>query len=102
MSFWVYMLRCADDKFYVGHTDSLEARIAQHQSGATGGFTASRLPVTLVFSEEFSSRQEALERERQLKGWSRAKKAALCRGDWGQIRSLSRIRSSFDKLRTNG
>jgi predicted GIY-YIG superfamily endonuclease len=100
--FWVYLLLCADDSFYVGHTDNLEARIAEHHAGARGGFTLSRRPVTVVFTEEFPSRDEALVRERQIKGWSRAKKKALCRGDWDEIRRLASDRSSFDKLRTNG
>jgi putative endonuclease len=54
------------------------------------GYTASRLPVTLVFSEEFSTRVDALARERQIKGWTRKKKAALIRGDWAEVSRLAR------------
>ena len=89
MSFHAYMLRCADGSFYVGHTDALEHRIAQHQSGAIEGFTQARRPVEHVWSQDFPTRVEALEAERQLKGWSRAKKEALIVGDWGTIRNLA-------------
>lgn len=85
MSFRAYMLRCADGTYYTGHTDDLELRLAQHASGEMGGYTASRLPVELVWSEAFGSRAEALEAELKVKGWSRAKKEALIRGDWEKV-----------------
>jgi tRNA/rRNA methyltransferase len=87
--FAAYMLRCSDGSYYVGHTDDLDQRIAQHQTGAVGGYTSTRLPVTLVWSESFSARDEALAAEQQIKGWSRAKKEALIAGDWESIRSLA-------------
>ena len=94
MSFYAYMLRCSDGSYYIGHTDSLERRIAQHQHGELPGYTHNRRPVTLIWSQDFPSRIEALEAERQLKGWSRAKKEALAAGDWEAVRLLSR--KSFD------
>jgi putative endonuclease len=90
MSFWAYMLHCADRTFYVGHTDDLDLRIAQHQHGELPGYTATRRPLKLVWSDEFPTRYEALEAERQIKGWSRAKKLALIRGDWRAISELAR------------
>ena len=90
MVFWVYILRCSDGSYYTGHTDDLERRIAQHQSGEIQCYASERLPVQLVFSEEFQTREEALERERQVKGWSREKKEALIRGDWKEISRLAR------------
>lgn len=75
------MLKCSDGHFYVGHTDNLESRIAGHQSGLIGGYTRSRRPVELVWHQEFATRDEALAAERQIKGWSRAKKQALIVGD---------------------
>jgi predicted GIY-YIG superfamily endonuclease len=60
MSFWAYMLHCRGGSFYVGHTDNLEDRVAQHQSGSIRGFTRDHLPVKLVWSQEFSTRYEAL------------------------------------------
>jgi predicted GIY-YIG superfamily endonuclease len=94
MAFWVYILRCADASFYTGHTDNLDLRIAQHKTGETGGYTASRLPVELVFSQACATREEALEAERQIKGWSRAKKEALTRGDWNEVSRLARKKGS--------
>ena len=99
MSFWAYMLRCSDGSYYVGHTDDLETRIGAHQSGLIKGYTQKRRPVTLVWSQEFSERDEAFRAERQVKGWSRAKKEAMIRGDWDGVQLLSRklfLRSSFD------
>ncbi len=89
MGFWAYMLHCRGGAFYVGHTDDLDARMAQHKSGALAGFTAERLPVELVWSEEFPTRQDAFEVERRIKGWTQAKKLALIRGDWGRIAGLA-------------
>ena len=82
MAFWTYILRCSDGAYYTGHTDNLEQRIGQHQLGEIPGFTSERRPVQLVFSQEFSAREEALRAELKIKSWSRAKKEALIRGDW--------------------
>jgi putative endonuclease len=92
MSFWAYMLHCADRSFYVGHTDDLEVRIGAHHSGLVPGYTSRRRPVTLVWSQEFPTRYEALSAERQIKGWSRCKKLALIRGDWPLISVLAHNR----------
>jgi predicted GIY-YIG superfamily endonuclease len=89
MSFWVYILRCADGSYYTGHTDNLEKRIAEHQAGEIEGYTSTRLPVKLVFSQEFSSREEVLTCERQIKGWNRKKQEALMRGDWAEVSRLA-------------
>ncbi|MGN6850121.1 MAG: GIY-YIG nuclease family protein [Sphingomicrobium sp.] len=97
------MLRCADGSFYVGHTDDLEVRFGAHQSGLMKGYTQKRRPVTLVWQQEFAERDEAFRAERRIKGWSRAKKEALIRGDWDALQLLSRkifLRSSFDTPRT--
>jgi len=92
MAFWTYMLHCAGGSFYVGHTDNLEQRIAQHDAGLFRGYTAMRLPARLVWSECFQTRIEALDCERRIKGWSRAKKLALIRGDWQGISAAARNR----------
>ena len=75
--FFTYILRCSDRPYYVGHTDELDQRIAQHGSGLGSGYTATRLPIALVWFEEFPSREEAKAAEAQLKKWSRRKKEAL-------------------------
>ena len=92
MAYFAYMLRCSDGSYYVGHTDDLEQRFAQHQSGAFGGYTARRRPVALVWSEAFQTRDDAFAIERKLKGWSRAKKGALIAGNWPLISQLARSR----------
>lgn len=92
MAFRVYLLRCADGSYYAGHTDDLDKRIGEHMTGACGGHTATRLPVELVWSQECPTRIEALQFERRIKGWSRAKKEALIRGDWDEISRLAKNR----------
>ena len=90
MDFYAYMLLCSDGHYYVGHTDDLDTRFAQHQAGTIPGYTQKRRPVTLVWSDRFSDRDQAFAAERQIKGWSRAKKEALIRGDWLALQSLAR------------
>ena len=89
LAYYVYMLRCSDGPYYVGHTNDLEQRIAAHERGAIEGCTLSRRPVKLVLSDRFSRRLEAFHRERRIKGWSRAKKEALIKGDWDGLVELS-------------
>ena len=93
MSFYVYILRCSDSSYYVGHTDNLEARLMAHERGEIPGHTYSRRPVELVFADGFPSREAAFERERQIKGWRRAKKEALIRRDWDLLRRLASARA---------
>jgi predicted GIY-YIG superfamily endonuclease len=101
MGFWAYMLHCADRSFYVGHTENLDERIGAHQSGLIRGYTSTRLPVVLVWSDEFPSRYEALQAERQIKGWSRKKKMALIRGDWTLISELARNSEEKERASTS-
>jgi putative endonuclease len=88
---YAYMLRCADGSYYVGSTRSgLEERIAAHNAGQFGGYTSSRLPVTLVWSQEFQRITDAIAAERQIKGGSRAKKEALIKENFYLIRRLAK------------
>jgi putative endonuclease len=94
---YVYILRCADGSYYAGkyQGDRLEWRIADHNSGiCPNAYAAKRRPVTLVWSTWFGRYDEAVSFERRLKGWSRAKKEALMRGDEAALKSLSKRRSS--------
>lgn len=93
MSFFAYILKCNDGSYYTGHTDDLDTRFAQHQAGTLGGYTAKRLPVALVWSDSFPTRDEAFATERRIKSWSRAKKEALIAGDWDLLSRLSRNRA---------
>jgi putative endonuclease len=91
MGAYVYIVRCCDGSFYTGSTrGSLEDRINQHNAGSYGGYTATRRPVTLLYSEYFDRITDAISAERQIKGWSRAKKMALARGDFDTLKLLSR------------
>ena len=90
MAFWVYILRCADCSYYTGHTDNLDQRIGEHRSGTYPVYTANRLPVELTWSQECTTREEALTAELQIKGWSRKKKEAMMRGDWKDVALLAK------------
>ena len=85
MSFWTYILRCSNGIYYTGHTDDIDRRIAEHQSGAIKGYTYDKRPVEFMWAEEFPTRAEALEAELRVKGWSRAKKEALIAGNWKRL-----------------
>ncbi len=93
MAFYVYMLRCSDDSIYVGHTEDLEACLAAHRQRMYCGYTAQRLPVSLIFAEQFASRDEAFAAERRIKGWAKKKKFALARGDYDLVVRLAAVRS---------
>ena len=89
MAAWTYMLRCADRSYYVGCTTNIDQRPGEHQAGTFGCYTATRGPVEMVWAEEFPTIGQAITVERQLKGWSRAKKEALIRGDFDGLPGLS-------------
>jgi putative endonuclease len=91
---YVYSLPCSDGSYYVGHTNNLELRMWAHEHGEGGDYTSSRLPVTLVFSEELPSVHDAFLAERQVKGWSRAKKRALIRRYFEALVELSKNRQA--------
>ena len=97
---WLYMLKCADGSYYIGTSRiPLEQRIAEHNAGRYGGYTSTRRPVALVFSQSFERISDAISAERQVKGWSRAKKEALIRGDFSALPELSRRRGSHPSRR---
>jgi len=85
LPFFAYRLQCADQSYYVGHTDNMEKRLLEHQEGAQCADTQTRRPVQLVWSQEFASREEALAAALQIKRWSRAKKQALASGDFAGL-----------------
>ena len=85
-TFVVYILKCSDESYYVGHTDQIEQRISQHKQGFIDGYTSQRLPVELVFMQYFGTRAEALVSEQKIKNWSRKKKEALIQRDWESLK----------------
>ena len=91
--FYVYMLKCNDQSIYTGHTDDIEKRISEHNMGTGSSYTAKRLPIKAVYVQTFGSRDEAINAEQQIKGWSRKKKKALMCENWEQLKELS-IRKS--------
>ena len=74
---FVYMLRCGDGSLYTGWTNDLQRRLAAHRSGKGGKYTRSRLPVELVYSEEFETKQQAMSREWHIKRLSHGEKEKL-------------------------
>ena len=93
---WVYVLECCDGSLYAGSTLDLERRIGQHRAGEGGAWTAKRLPIRLVFVQEMPTLKEAFLAERQIKGWRRAKKLALVRGDLAALKGLADTRRDLD------
>lgn len=91
---FIYILRCADDSFYVGHTDDLASRERTHNEGHGGKHTRARRPVQMVYAEEHQSLEQALMRERQVKRWTAEKKLALVAGDVRRLRAASKKRGS--------
>ena len=84
--YFVYILKCSDDSFYTGITSNLDQRIAEHQVGKSSGYTSTRLPIELVWSEQFlDDPEQAIEWEKRIKGWSRRKKQALIDGNWDNL-----------------
>ena len=97
MQFWVYILECADGSFYVGshRGDDPEARVHEHNQGIyPKAYTYRRRPVRLVWSGDFEDPNDAVYFERQLKGWTRAKKIAFINGDWAELKSLAKSRTA--------
>jgi tRNA/rRNA methyltransferase len=105
MSFWTYILRLSNGIYYTGHTDDLDRRVAEHQSGAIKGYTRDKRPLELMWADEFPTRAEALEAELRIKSWSRSKKEALIAGNWERLSApRCRLRNAEDgpRLRSTG
>ena len=90
MAAWVYILTCSDRSYYVGCTTALDNRFAEHQAGTYPGYTSTRRPVIMAWAAEFQTIHDAIDFERKLKRWSRAKKEAVIRDDWDSLPRLSR------------
>jgi|KBSSwiS6_1023812.scaffolds.fasta_scaffold19765_2 putative endonuclease len=87
---FIYILRCADDTLYVGHTENVASRERTHNDGKGAKYTAARRPVRMVYAEEHHSVESAIARERQLKRWTKKKKEALVLGDLRTLRAIGR------------
>ena len=92
-NYFLYILECSDNSYYVGVTNDLEIRIGQHINGEnTSSFTFTRRPVVLKYYKRFDQIEHAIEFEKQVKGWSRKKKEALFSEDWDEIVRLSNFK----------
>lgn len=94
---WMYILQCSDDSYYVGSTKNLDLRFSQHQSGQGSRYTSGRLPVQLVYCEEYERVADAFYREKQVQGWTRRKREALINGSPELLPALAK--KVFDKSR---
>jgi len=88
--FYVYILRCSDNSYYVGHTDNIEKRISEHRFNQYNCYTSKRLPIEVVFVQSFGTRDEAFIAERQIKKWNRYKKEALIENNWDKLSLLAK------------
>lgn len=93
MNGWMYILRCSDGSYYTGSTRDLEGRLYEHQNGLGAVFTKKRLPIKLVYCEEFERIDDAFYREKQVQGWSRAKKESLIQGQYDLLPKLAKTRN---------
>ena len=84
--FYLYILKCRDGSYYIGHTEDLEKRMAEHKGGKGGSYTSARLPIEVMYVEEFQHRDSALEAERKLKKWTRKKKEIVIKEGWEALR----------------
>jgi putative endonuclease len=108
MPWFVYILECANGALYVGSTEDVEKRFIRHVAGNASDFTRRHCPIRILFREEYPTLEAAVRRERQLKGWKKAKKLALAAGNVSRVKQLARSHSSaseipfeppFDRLR---
>ena len=95
--FYVYILECSDKSYYTGKTPNLERRLSEHQEGVGSDYTLRRRPVRCVWTDVFPDDAQAFEVERQIKGWSHAKKEALIKGDFVLIHKLARSKEKMSR-----
>jgi len=95
----MYILECNDGSYYTGSTKHLELRLAQHQAGEGANHTRKRLPVKLVYFEEYERIDEAFHREKQVQGWNRKKKEALINGTPELLPKLAMAYRDIKELR---
>jgi len=93
--YYVYILKCNDNSLYVGVTSDIERRMIEHNAGKyPDAYTHSRRPVVLVFYQEFTEPNQAIEFEKKIKRWSRVKKQALIDDNFDQLQNLSECRNA--------
>jgi putative endonuclease len=98
---WMYILQCSGESYYVGSTRNLELRFSQHQSGKGSRYTSRRLPVQLVYCEEYDRVSDAFYREKQVQGWTRRKREALINGTPELLPALAKKVFDKSKIKDN-
>lgn len=98
---WMYILECCDNSYYVGSTKDLKRRMSQHQEGIGSNYTSKRLPVNLVYCEEYDRIDEAFYREKQVQGWTRRKREALINGTPELLPALAKKVFDRSKIKDN-
>ena len=94
--FYLYILKCANDAYYIGHTDNIDQRMSKHHLGLIDKcYTKNKRPLKLIFVQDFPTRDAAFHAERQIKGWSRKKKEAFIEGDWDRIKKLNALQKKL-------
>ena len=100
--YYVYILKCADNSYYTGVTNSLERRMSEHNSGRSKtAYTYNKRPLDLVWFESFTDVEEAIDIEKKIKGWSRRKKEALINDDWDKLVEYSKNYTQYGKSSTS-
>lgn len=92
MKAYIYLLECSNGSYYTGSTTDLIKRIKEHNSGIGANYTRKHAPIELVYFEEFPTIEMAFQKEKQIQNWSNSKKKALIKGDWEELRRLSRAK----------
>ena len=93
--FYVYIIKCCDGSYYTDHTDNIKKRIYEHKNQKYDNYTASWLPLKVVYVQTFSSRNDAFFAERRIKGWTRKKKEALILKKWNDLKKYAKKRFWF-------
>ena len=98
---WMYILECCDNSYYVGSTKDLKRRMSQHQEGIGSNYTSKRLPVKLIYCEEYDRIDDAFYREKQVQGWTRRKREALINGTPELLPALAKKVFDRSKIKDN-
>ena len=101
MPCFMYILKCSDASYYTGSTRNIQHRLAQHQSGKGSKYTHNKLPLELVYLEEYARIDEAFYRENQVQAWSRKKKETLMKSDWKELHNLAICKNASVSINNN-
>lgn len=91
----MYILECNDGSYYTGSTNDLDRRLQEHNEGFGANYTKKRIPVKLIYYEEFQNIDAAFKREKQIQNWSRAKKEALMKGELEKLIELAKSKNNL-------